>query len=81
MAIVLFFLIRPHYPLPYNWMRTAAVIALAGATFWLWSAQTFLQVWWAELGMVIVYAVIASSLLGIPLTRVQSLLRQRASSE
>ena len=81
MAIVLFFLIRPHYPLPYNWVRTIGVILLAGGTFWFWSAQATLQVWWAELGIVIGYALIASTLLGIPVTRVRSLLGQRASSE
>ena len=71
----------PHYPLPYNWVRTIAVILLAGCTFWLWSIQAILQVWWAELGIVIGYALIASTLLGIPVTRVRSLLGQRASSE
>jgi O-antigen/teichoic acid export membrane protein len=68
-ALTLLFLIRRHYPIPYNWGRVLSCCLLAGMVFGLWQNVESLQIWWTELIMVGLFSIAGAWLLGLPITK------------
>ena len=59
MALTLYFLIRPHYAVPYDWPRIVSVCAAAIVLFACWYLMPSLQVWWIELVLIGAFAALS----------------------
>ncbi|MBO6575144.1 MAG: polysaccharide biosynthesis C-terminal domain-containing protein [Rhodothermales bacterium] len=68
MAMALWLYLRPHYPVPYPWARALTLVAGCLAALVIWNRNPGLQVWWAELGLLGAYGLLALVTLR-PLTR------------
>ncbi len=59
MAICLLFLIRRHYPVPYDWAHVLPLVAVGLSALALWAFQPELQIWYAELLLLTGYGLAA----------------------
>lgn len=55
MAIMLFFLLRKHYPIPYAWGQILGMGAVAGLLFGAWHQLPWLQTAWWELLLLLLF--------------------------
>ncbi|MDA1028650.1 MAG: polysaccharide biosynthesis C-terminal domain-containing protein [Bacteroidetes bacterium] len=69
MALTLLFLIKRHYPIPYNWVRVLICCGVAAGVFLLWKNVTFLHAWWLEMGLVAVFTLFGAQILSLPITK------------
>ncbi len=65
MALTLLFLIRRHYHVPYNWGRVLMCCLTAVIFFGLWQNVPSLQIWWIEIGMIGLFALLGAHILGL----------------
>lgn len=55
MAIMLYLLLRKHYPIPYAWGQIMGMAAIAAGLFFAWHQVAWLQTFWWELGLLVVF--------------------------
>lgn len=75
MAIMLYMLLRKHYPIPYAWGRIIGMAGVAGALFLAWHQLSWLQTIAWELGLL---AVFVASLLALGVLPCSVLTRLKA---
>lgn len=65
MAVLLLLLIRREYAVPYEWTRIFSIVLLALVLYVAWSQLPGLQIWWKEILILIVYALLSSAISGV----------------
>jgi len=74
MALMLHFIVRRFYLVPYTWGRVLALGGVAAMLFSAWYVFPELRNWWAEGGLLVVYA---GAVLGLGIIPVSALARMR----
>lgn len=80
MSLTLLLLVRGKYSVPYQWGRTGLAVGAAGALYMTWYWMEALQQWWVELILVALFVVVASRLLGLPLSAIQKSVEKPSAS-
>ncbi len=58
MAFTLLFFSQRAYSVPYRWGRVAGIVSAAGVCLGLWFVIDGLQVWWAEMLLILAYLIV-----------------------
>jgi O-antigen/teichoic acid export membrane protein len=58
MAATLFFFARRAYAVPYRWGQVGLIVGVAAALLVVWLVLPWLQIWWAEAGLLVLYVLV-----------------------